>query len=368
MGQAPPGDSYNTDSEGWPLVAGAGDFVQGVAKPKKFTTQPTKVSQAGDVILGIRASIGEKVLADGEYCLGRGVASIRPSTELHGRFLWHWLTYVARDLVAKGRGATFKQVNRQDIAELPISLPVMQNQQQCAAMLDQVDMLRAKRREAIALLDELAESVFIDMFGDPSSNDKGWPVRVIGDLIESASYGTSQKASGDGDFPVLRMGNVTSRGRIDLSDLKYLQRSEVKDKHLVHPGDVLFNRTNSADLVGKTAVYRSGPPVAYAGYLVRIRMNSRNHPEYLAAYLNSRYGKRILRNMCKSIIGMANINAREMQGISIPEPPTELQRDFAQRLQGIEQLRASHEAHLAHLDELFASVQQRAFRGELWED
>jgi hypothetical protein len=82
------------------------------------------------------------------------------------------------------------------------------------------------------------------------------------------------------------------------------------DKFTVRNGDILFNRTNSADLVGKTAVFRESNPYVFAGYLVRLRVNEKADPEYVSAYLNSPYGKAILRGMCRSIIGMANINPR----------------------------------------------------------
>jgi type I restriction enzyme S subunit len=96
-----------------------------------------------------------------------------------------------------------------------------------------------------------------------------------------------------------------------------------------------------------------------------VRTNGSIHPEYLAAFLNTRYAKVVLRNMCKSIIGMANINAKELQGICIPQPPWDLQVDFTRRVQALECLKSVHREHLARLDELFASIQHRIFKGEL---
>ena len=98
MGQAPSGESYNHEGEGWPLIAGAGDFGESVPVAKKFTTAPSKLCSDGDIVLGIRASIGEKVLADGQYCLGRGVAGLRAKRNLDQRYLWHWLTHSEAEL------------------------------------------------------------------------------------------------------------------------------------------------------------------------------------------------------------------------------------------------------------------------------
>jgi type I restriction enzyme S subunit len=256
-------------------------------------------------------------------------------------------------------------VSKSRFEKLEIPVPPISVQQNIANILDCTEALRIKRREAIALLDNLAQSIFLDMFGDPARNPMHWPVNKIGDLVESARYGTSEKARTQGSLPVLRMNNITSSGDMDLRDLKYMDQSTVDDRYLIHRGDILFNRTNSPELVGKTALYRDTRPMAYAGYLVRVRANSRNDSEYLAAFLNTRHAKKILRNMCKSIVGMANINARELQSIEIAEPPLTLQREFATRISAVESFKATQRAHLAELDALFASLQHRAFRGEL---
>ena len=105
--------------------------------------------------------------------------------------------------------------------------------------------------------------------------------------------------------------------------------------------------------------------MAYAGYLIRLRVNKLNDPEYIAAFLNTAYSKRTLRGMCKSIIGMANINATELQSIRIAEPPLSVQREFARWVAAAENLKASYGRSLAELDALFAALQDRAFRGEL---
>jgi type I restriction enzyme S subunit len=105
--------------------------------------------------------------------------------------------------------------------------------------------------------------------------------------------------------------------------------------------------------------------MAFAGYLVRLRVNDHAIPEYISAILNSPFGKRTLRGMAKTIIGMANINAKEVRTISIPRPPIELQRKFASHVAEISEIRSLQRAHLSKLDTLFASLQHRAFRGEL---
>ena len=191
MGQAPKGEAYNFEGKGWRLIAGAGDFGEIYPQAKKYTTEASKLSQDGDIILGIRASIGDKVLSDGEYCLGRGVACLRPRSELNIRYLWHWLDNIKSELSSKSQGATFKQVNREDICDLYISPPPIDRQKRIAAILDKAEELRRLRRQSIEHLDVLSRSIFIEMFGDPVTNPKGWDRVMFSDLLLKIESGHS---------------------------------------------------------------------------------------------------------------------------------------------------------------------------------
>jgi type I restriction enzyme, S subunit len=263
-------------------------------------------------------------------------------------------------------GVNLPRISPKHLIDFEIPLPPLGEQRRIAAILDQADVLRQKRREASRGLLTLKGARFDELFGDPASNPKGWPIGNIDDLAASTQYGTSSRASEKGGLPILRMGNITYQGNWDLSDLKYIDLAEREiEKYTARDGDILFNRTNSPDLVGKTAVFREMEPYVFAGYLVRLRVNELADPEFVSAYLNSSYGKATLRGMCKSIIGMANINARELRSIAIPIPPIELQRQFARSVAEIRELGNAYTAHLNQLDALFASLQHRAFRGEL---
>lgn len=270
-----------------------------------------------------------------------------------------------RTVSALAAGANINNLRNEHLDELKIPLPPLPEQRRIAAILDKAEALRAKRRQAIAKLDQLLQSVFLEMFGDPVTNSKGWPVRKIGDLLESVKYGSSDKATLSGEVPILRMNNLTYSGEMDLSDLKYITHEQASDKYLVEPGDLLFNRTNSKELVGKTAVYDGPVPMAYAGYLVRGRVKQGVAPEYVSAFLNSKYGKTILRGMCKNIVGMANINAKEFASIAIPAPPDAQQAQFQKVVVNIRKRKLRMKAMEAQQDRLFESVQQRAFSGRL---
>lgn len=211
MGQAPDGAAYDDSGEGWPLLAGAGDFGGGVPAPKRFTREAAKPSVPGDIIMGIRASIGGMVRSDGEYCLGRGVAALRSTDLIDGRFLWHWLEYSREVLASKPRGATFKQVNRDDIGEHEIPVPPRGEQRHIAEVLDLAETLRANRRAALAQIDGPTQATFLEMFGDPVANSRGWWIRRVVDVsdVQGGAPGFSRASVGCARGP-LPQGSRTS--------------------------------------------------------------------------------------------------------------------------------------------------------------
>ena len=168
------------------------------------------------------------------------------------------------------------------------------------------------------------------MFGRRPRNEKHWTVVTIRDVVTEVRYGSSRPAVENGQYPYLRMNNITYSGELDLSEIK---RINVPDNELskctVRRGDVLFNRTNSKELVGKTCVYNRDEMMVLAGFVIRIRLDHEKMlPEFLSAFLNTDFSKQMLLNMCKTAIGQANINAQELQNISVFLPPLQLQKDF----------------------------------------
>ncbi|QJW85255.1 hypothetical protein HK414_23195 [Ramlibacter terrae] len=138
-------------------------------------------------------------------------------------------------------------------------------------MFEKTERIGQRRHETIRLVRDVLRAMFIQMFGDPEVNQHRFPMGLIRDMVASASYGTSEKASDElRQFPVLRMGNITYEGGWDLSNLKYVDLDpRSREKYLARAGDLIFNRTNSKELVGKTAVFDRADPMAIAGYLVR---------------------------------------------------------------------------------------------------
>ncbi|CAH9060292.1 Type-1 restriction enzyme EcoKI specificity protein [Pseudoalteromonas sp. CIP111854] len=373
-------DSPKYQSEGIPLVTsknlinGSIDFTSANLITEEDHTKISKRSKVdnGDILYAMIGTVGNPAIVNTDTVFSIknvGLIKFREDSQIYNRYLIFALDsdLVKRQILRESKGGTQKFVSLKVLRNLKIPLPPLQVQKQIAAVLEKADTLRSQCQQMEQELNTLAQSVFLDMFGDPAKNSKSWPMGVIGDCCASVNYGTSDKADiENGAYPVLRMNNITYEGRWNFSSLKYLDLDEKGvEKYLAESGDILFNRTNSKELVGKTAVYRESEPMAFAGYLVRARVNDKAVPEYISALMNSRYGKQTLLNMCKSIVGMANINAKEFQKIKLPIPPIELQQEFQKIVFALDEKLFELKKHFKENDDLFNSLMQKAFKGEL---
>ncbi|MDT3400187.1 restriction endonuclease subunit S [Streptomyces sp. B1866] len=298
--------------------------------------------------------------------------------QLDANFLFRWLqSQFQRGLFKSMCKQWVNQatVSRDALLGLRVPVPPLAEQRRIAHLLNHVDALRVKRREAITFLDGLSQSIFLDMFGDPKSNPMNWPVCKLSAAAAEFRYGTSKK-SGPHGYPTLRIPNIVG-GALNLSEIKTVEVLDSEFQRLrLAEGDLLFVRTNgNPDYVGRCATfcgksfsgvnYRQGEFI-FASYLIRVRLlPGVLHPIYVREYLLSPAGRAALRAKSKTSAGQYNINIQGLGAVSLMRPPVELQKRFTQRVKAIEELKQSHSSHLAALDALFATFQHRAFRGEL---
>lgn len=303
---------------------------------RKITTEGVektglKSFPKGTVILSSRAPIGKVAIAGCEMYCNQGFKNLVCSKQINNHFLYWYLKGHKEYLNSLGRGATFKEISKAIVENIEICLPTLEKQEKYADILEQCNGIIQIKKGQLRKLDTLVKSRFAEMFGDPIRNPKGWKVVTIGDIVTEVRYGTSKPAVEGGKYPYLRMNNLTADGHLDLNDLKYIDISDDEvEKCVVRKGDVLFNRTNSIDLVGKTAVFDLPDDMVIAGYIIRVRLNEKILPEVLSQYMNLEALKDILRSMAKGAVNQANINAQELQSIRIYVPDIELQKQFVE--------------------------------------
>ena len=290
---------------------------------------------------------------------------IRDSSSVDRNYLRRYLEFASEGLANQGRGVAQANINLSILRSHDVPLPSMEQQTRIAAVLDAAAELRAKRRQAIAKLDSLTQAVLIDMFGDPAWNSR-WPTAHLGQVCKAkGEYGANVPSRAfDGSRPrYLRITDIREDGTlIDNAVAPGGTEQEWRSKSLM-PGDICFARSGS---VGKTFLMREEyAPLIFAGYLIRFVPDpSKVHPEYLFSYSRTRhYWAWIMR--ATTTVAQPNVNARRYAQLEFPLPPLDMQRQFADAAERIRLKGRSLRMSADLLDTLFASLQQRAFRGDL---
>lgn len=371
-GTQPPKEQWiNKIKDGYTRMLQIRDFTQG-KNEKEYVkiTNTLKMCNEDDILIArYGASVGRILTGlSGAYNVAI-IKSIPNTSKILKRYLFYYFNsdYFQTRIKNVGSRAAQAGFNKEDLKDFKILIPTLEQQQQTIEILDKSQELIDKRKEQLEALDELVKSRFIEMFGDPARNPKGWEMTTISEITTDVRYGTSKPAVEGGKYPYLRMNNITYSGYLNLENLKYIDiEGEELEKCIVRKGDVLFNRTNSAELIGKTCVFNIEEPMIIAGYIIRIRLNKEVLPIYLSMFLNSNYGKGLLRGMAKGAVNQANINAQELKSINIAIPPIELQNQFSTFVSQVDKLKFEAQKSLTEMENNFNSLMQKAFSGELF--
>jgi type I restriction enzyme S subunit len=318
---------------------------------------------------------------------GTGIGStefhvLRSTGAVEPEFLWHFVRQKTfrDDAKLKMKGAVGQQrVPADYLKGHPIPVPPLNEQRRIVERLDSLLIVTADATEELnqipALIDHykrrlLALACSGDLTADwrKKTGASAWKTVKLADVAESLSYGSSAKSAKEGKTPVLRMGNIQD-GRLDWTDLAYTSNLEETSKYLLRPGDVLFNRTNSPALVGKTAVFHGGRDAVYAGYLIRVRCGPQLLPDYLGYCLNSPAGRAYSWMVKSDGVNQSNINAKKLAAFSFLLPPMEEQEEIHRRvafgIEWLDQISNECKAAVDLLPAISTAVQSKAFRGEL---
>lgn len=300
------------------------------------------------------------------------ILPILPGSRIERRFLFHFLRQPSLIDYAASRavGINLPRLSPSLLAKIEVPLPSLAEQRRIAEVLDRAEALRAKRRAALAQLNALTQAIFLDLFGDPASNPKGWLVSEVGDVAElqGGLQVSAVRRSCPREVPYLRVANVF-RGLLDLSEIKTLRATdaEIARTTLVKDDLLIVEGHGNPGEIGRGALWDGSiAGCIHQNHLIRVRFNgAKVVPLYACEFLNSRGGRRHLLRAGKSTSGLNTISVSQVRSAPLALPPLSLQREFARRVAAVEKQKTAHRASLAELDALFASLQHRAFRGEL---
>lgn len=299
----------------------------------------TEMLPVGAVVMSSRAPIGHLGIAAVPLCTNQGCKSFVPGPEIDSTFLLHLLRSRIEQMRAIGSGATFAEVSKTQLQNFPLEIPTISEQKRIAARLNEqlaiIERAKLAAEERFRAAKALAAAYVMREFGNGQS--KQWPRKTLKALsLGNGQYGTSQKShptEAPGTVPVLGIGNIKG-GAVVWHRLKFTSLSpQDAVKYRLEVGDLLFCRTNSADLVGETAVFDGVRAAAFASYLVRFRVSpDLADPRFISVYINSPSGRHFIQQNLSRAIGQANVSASVVAEMVIPTPPVAVQRGIMDRL------------------------------------
>jgi len=374
MGQAPHSDTYNNKGEGTLLIK-AGDFGFHYPTPTEYTTNPISFSEEGDILICVVGATSGKVNKGINASITRSIAAIRVNKEkLNSDFLFYYLRASYRKLNKMTSGSAQGIISKPILAKINIPLPPLPDQLHIANLLSKAENLIAQRKESIRLLDEFLKSTFLEMFGDPVRNEKGWETRTIEQLVKKEKYALKRGPFGGAlkketfvpsgylvyeQFHALNNDFSFARYFIDEAKFQELKGFEVK------PGDIIVSC--SGVYLGKLAIVPKGAKQGIINQaLLKISLDNRIIENVFFVYVFS--NENFKRKFYGNVIGTGIPNFPSMDDFkkfNFIYPPIELQTQFARIVEKTEALKTQYQQSLQELENLYGSLSQKAFRGEL---
>lgn len=340
-----------------------------------------KIFPVNTVVLAMYgATIGKVGILGVQATTNQACACAVPYSSLDFKYLFYYLIGEKDNFIRKGKGGAQPNISQEIIKDHIVPHPPLSEQHR---IVDRIENFFAKLDQAKELAQNALDSfetrkaaILHKAFsGELTAKWRekhgvgmdSWEEKKLGDVCTSLQYGTSNKSSTEGKVVVIRMGNLQD-GEIDWTNLAYTDNQEDINKYLLQPGDVLFNRTNSPELVGKTSIYRGEYPAIFAGYIIRLKYDKHINGEYLNYIMNSVRAKEYCNAVKSDGVNQSNINAKKIAAFTIPVPSLEEQQEIVRILNRI--LDSEKNAKgitdvIDRIDQMKKAILSRAFRGEL---
>ncbi|MDD2600135.1 MAG: restriction endonuclease subunit S [Kiritimatiellae bacterium] len=330
----------------------------------------SKLISKGTLLLSFKLSLGKRAFAGCDLFTNEAIAALQVLDHkvVDRNYLYWALGSIDYDLLVD-RAAKGKTLNKAKLKVLQIPLPPLDEQKRIAAILDAADALRSQRRESLAELDRLVQSTFIDMFGDPVANPKGWEVAELRKHTSKVGSGATPRGGNESykadGVALIRSLNVRN-GKFQWRNLARIDDDQARklSNVAVDENDVLLNITG-ASVARVCRAPKDIGPARVNQHVCIIRPTSAIDPRFLEKLLLTDSMKSKLLGIGESGATRQAITKAQVLALEIIFPPLALQQRFAEIVQSIEKQKALQRAHLAELDTLFGALQQRAFNGEL---
>lgn len=358
-GQSPKSEHYNEIGEGVPFFQGKTDFGKDFPTVSTWCTNPKKMAKEGDILFSVRVPVGPTNFAKVDCCIGRGLAAIRANEKIDSKYLRYFFRKVERKISDSGRGSTFNSITQKDLKTLQIPLPSIEEQKAIVSKLDRAQRLIDIDKAMLEKYDQLIQSLFLDMFGDPVTNPKGWEVKPMGELMKVVRGGSPRpiKKFLGGSNPWIKIGDATKGDDIYLHETKeHIIDAGLTKTRLLPKGSLIF--ANCGVSLGFARVI-SFEGCIHDGWLAFSEFDEEKIDKiFLLKALNSvtQYFRETAPDGTQP-----NLNTRIMKNYEIILPPISLQRKYVKSLESIHKEKAKLLGTFKKSEELFSSLVQGVF-------
>ena len=317
----------------------------------------------GTVLLSSRAPIGKVAICGVDMYCNQGFKNCICSDAVYNKYLFYFLKGKKVYLNSLGRGATFKEISKSIVEKVVIPLPPKHEQKIIASELDQINDLIRLKKEQLKEYDNLAQSIFYDMFGAPVENEKGWEVKKLGTCIKViGGYAFKSTQYLESGIPILRIGNI-NKGILSAENLVFTEVDDRLKRYAVYPNDILMSLTGTAgkEDYGNVCIMNDLYPICYLNQRnAKLEIVAHLQHLYLAYFLKNKEIKRKLTGISRGV-RQGNISNKDIENLQIPLPPLPLQQEFSSRIEQIEQLKSEVQKTITDLETLLASRMQYWF-------
>jgi|HigsolmetaAR203D_1030402.scaffolds.fasta_scaffold13531_1 type I restriction enzyme S subunit len=344
---------------------------------KAFKDCNLRMLPRGTILLTSRAPIGKVAIVGEEMCTNQGFKSIICNPNyVNSEYLYFWLLSKKDYLHHLGRGATFKEISKSIVENIEVPLPSLEIQNKIVEILKKALNLIDKRKAQIEALDQLTQSVFLEMFGDPWINPKKWRVKKIKEVIKNKPingfFAKNEQYSDKGNAKIIWISDFINKRSANIHGLKKVVATEEDiKKYQVKYGDILFCRSSlNVDGIGKAAYVPEFPKdenIIFECHIIKITLSDEVLPEFFQVLSETKFFRNQIIKHSKTST-MTTISQSGIMECSIIVPPVQIQNQFLQILKKIEYEKQKLQNSLSLLNDNFNSLMQRAFKGELFND
>jgi type I restriction enzyme, S subunit len=333
---------------------------------KGVENSATNVIPAGTVIVATRMAVGRACINIMPVAINQDLKALFCSPKLLPKYLLWFLTWASNKLENQATGATVKGITINALNELKIPFPPLEEQRRIAAILDKASAIRSKRFEAIRLTEELLRAVFLDMFGDPVTNPKGWEIKKLEDITTKITDGVHLRPQyTQTGIPFISVKDITT-GKLRFEDCKFISEEEhQKYTKRCKPefGDILYTKVGAT--YGRPALVNVYDEFSlYVSVCLIKPIRNLVRPEFLREIMATPAVKQQADKSIKGI-GVPDLHLNMIKKFVLPVPELKIQDEFLKKTEKIQKLQLASEMYFIQAENLFNSLLHRAFRGEL---